>query len=301
MAKEYFEQQTIRLPDNFRQNDFLDFHRRDSEAVAERIDSDCLIKGLVLGDTPCQLQISFVPGYAQASLISATQPVTMEPDGLSKLAGHMLGLSQPIDQFERKYAREKTIGKLIRRNPGLRIPQAASAYEALVWAIIGQQISLTAAIAIRRRFIQSANVQTGSGLYCFPSSTIVAQMQPQQLKACGFSNAKIQALNGLNEWVQQQAILPETLKNDQAEQIRTELLAIKGIGPWTVNYALLRGFNWLDGSLHGDVAVRRNLHILLPDQQNIDARFTEQWLQQFSPWRALVAAHLWALQNVSGY
>ena len=34
---------------------------------------------------------------------------------------------------------------------------------------------------------------------------------------------------------------------------------LKGIGPWTVDYALLRGFARLDGSLHGDAAVRRQL------------------------------------------
>ena len=299
MSTHYREQLTIKLPDNFRQNDFLDFHHRDSEAAAERVNANSLVKGLVYGETPCQLQIKFTSDSVQATLTAENQPDTKTPESMARLINHMLGLMQPITAFEQKYAGHEMIGKLISQNSGLRIPQAASAYEALVWAIIGQQISLTAAIAIRRRFIQSANVHV-DGLYCFPSPAIVMQMHPEQLQAAGFSNTKLQALTGLNRWIQQRPPLPDMLNHDQAEQIRNELLNIKGIGPWTVNYALLRGFNWLDGSLHGDVAVRRNLKLLL-NQQDIDAKFTEQWLLPFSPWRALVAAHLWALQQTSGY
>lgn len=61
----------------------------------------------------------------------------------------------------------------------------------------------------------------------------------------------------------------------------------------------MRGFAWLDGSLHGDAAVRRYLQVLLK-QDTLTAKQTEQWLQQFSPWRALVAAHLWHSQGFSG-
>ena len=77
-------------------------------------------------------------------------------------------------------------------------------------------------------------------------------------------------------------------------EIRARLAAIRGIGPWTIEYTLLRGFGHLDGSLHGDVAVRRKLQLLLGREEQISAAETEHWLAQFTPWRALVAAHLWA-------
>lgn len=78
-------------------------------------------------------------------------------------------------------------------------------------------------------------------------------------------------------------------------QIRQQLLAVRGIGPWTVNYALLRGYGWLDGSLHGDAAVRRGLQMLLDHDGVMDENQTQKWLEGFAPWRALVAAHLWEL------
>lgn len=74
-----------------------------------------------------------------------------------------------------------------------------------------------------------------------------------------------------------------------------------GIGPWTLNYTLLRGFGWLDGSLHGDVAVRRGLQLLLESDEKITEAEAQTWLVEFSPWRALVAAHLWAAKSTLAY
>jgi 3-methyladenine DNA glycosylase/8-oxoguanine DNA glycosylase len=81
----------------------------------------------------------------------------------------------------------------------------------------------------------------------------------------------------------------------------TQLLAIPGIGPWTVNYALLRGFGYLDGSLHGDVAVRRGMQTLFGSEEKINDKKAETWLEMFSPWRALIAAHIWAAQSSTAY
>jgi len=82
-----------------------------------------------------------------------------------------------------------------------------------------------------------------------------------------------------------------------AEQIREQLLRVGGIGPWTVDYTLLRGYGWLDGSLHGDAAVRRKLQRLLGQTTKLTDAFTRGWLAEFSPWRALLAAHLWAMPD----
>lgn len=69
---------------------------------------------------------------------------------------------------------------------------------------------------------------------------------------------------------------------------------MRGIGPWTVDYVLLRGYGWLDGSLHGDATVRRGLGRLIGMTNTLDAKAVQTWLMPFAPWRALVAAHLWA-------
>ncbi|HSC84314.1 MAG TPA: 3-methyladenine DNA glycosylase 2, partial [Pseudomonas sp.] len=188
------------------------------------------------------------------------------------------------------------LGVLIASTPGLRVPQSSTPFEALSWAISGQQISLAVAISLRRKLIQLAGRAHSSGLLCYPDAPAVAALDEQQLRQAGFSQAKTQALLLLSrEIVAGNLPLEQWQAEAPAELIGERLLALRGIGPWTVDYALLRGFARLDGSLHGDVVVRRQLQRLLDAEEKLSQPFVRDWLLAFSPWRALVAAHLWAM------
>ena len=83
-------------------------------------------------------------------------------------------------------------------------------------------------------------------------------------------------------------------RTDDIEAASAALLAVKGIGPWTVNYALLRGYGYPDCSLHGDVAIRAALQRLLGEDAKPDMARTEALLAQYKPHRTMAAAHLWA-------
>lgn len=292
----------IKLPKGFRHDDVLAFHRRDGERVAERIDGKVLRKGLVWHGCPACLSLRFSgSGVAvELAIDGGVDPDSRE--SMKKMARRMLGLTQRIELFERAYTAHPQIGRLIERNAGLRVPLAPTPFEALSWAIIGQQISVGAAVSVRRKLIQAVGLRHCSGLRCFPEPRQIASMSENQLRQAGFSRAKAATLITLSQCIEQGTLpLTEWLEAPLEEQIRARLLVIRGIGPWTVNYALLRGFGCLDGSLHGDVAVRRNLQLLLGKADKVGQDEAEEWLQEFSPWRALVAAHLWAIKKTGGY
>lgn len=119
-----------------------------------------------------------------------------------------------------------------------------------------------------------------------------------QLRQAGFSRAKAQALSLLSHQVAATRLPLETWTATMpVDDMRAQLLRLHGIGPWTVDYALLRGFGWLDGSLHGDAAVRRKLQRLLGSTAALTEGFIRNWLAQFLPWRALVTAHLWSVAD----
>jgi DNA-3-methyladenine glycosylase II len=292
----------IELPGGFRRNDVLAFHRRDAQQISERIDGNVLNKAVMWNGVPACLTLRFGERVALAELAMDDQA---EQDVRQQLRGavrHMLGLTQPIEVFEQAFRRHRQIGVLIRRNGGLRVPQTATPWEALCWAITGQQISVSAAVSIRRKFIQNAGVRHSAGLWCFPDAARVADVPMNRMRKAGFSQTKANTLIELARAVADGTLPLDAWRDQPDEQhIRERLQAIRGIGPWTVSYALLRGFAWLDGSLHGDVAVRRNLQRLLQREDKLGEKEAAQWLQPFSPWRALVAAHLWAMNKIEGY
>ncbi len=292
----------IDVPANFRRGDFLAFHARDTQMIAERTTARGLRKGVLWDGYPACLSISFTAMRANV-ILAVDGPTRIEDaERLHQMVYHMLGLDQPVEHFEAQYENHPHLGPLLAGQPGLRVPQSASPFEALSWAIIGQQVSVSAAISIRRKFIQAAGVRHSNGLWCFPDAVRVIEMEAAALQQAGFSGSKTRALLELSRSIATKALpLDEWLRTLPVEEMQQHLLGVRGIGPWTVSYAMLRGFGWLDGSLHGDVAVRRNMGRLLGLEEKVTEKQAQQWLAEFSPWRALVAAHLWAMQSADGY
>ena len=292
----------IALPADYQVVEFLNFHQRDSQQLAERVSNNNLKKGFMWDNSPAYLSINFTMQQAQAQLhIETSTPNTTDIlNNWPAWLEHFLGLKQPTAAFFQQYHQHPEIGAILRKQPGLRVAQTSSPFEAISWAIIGQQISVAAALNIRRRFIELTGVQHSSGLWCYPNAQRVAAMSLEQLRNIGLSLNKARTIARISELLSTQALqFPDAVNANNIEQLRTDLLSISGIGPWTVNYTLMRGFAWLDGSLHGDAAVCRYLQVLINKEQ-LSAKQTEQWLEQFSPWRALVAAHLWQSQGFSG-
>ncbi|WON83769.1 MULTISPECIES: DNA-3-methyladenine glycosylase family protein [Chromobacterium] len=293
---------SLSLPADFRREDFMAFHRRDAQELSERVTAQSLRKGLLWRGAPACLSMDFDADAVRVGLDADAPPRDGDETVLIGMARRMLGLEQPVADFERAHRGHPQLAALLAARPGLRVPQTATPFEALVWAVTGQQISVHAAISLRRRLMQLVGNRHSGGLLCHPSPYQVAALEPDQLGLAGFSRAKTRTLLELSRQTADGSLpLQGWLDGGAPEEIAARLLAMPGIGPWTVSYALLRGYGWLDGSLHGDVAVRRGLQRLLGKAEAVSPRETEQWLQGFAPWRALVGAHLWAMQTAAGY
>lgn len=287
---------TLPLPAGYRRDDVIAFHSRDAEAVAEQVTATGLRKGILLAGAAVVLDVAFTDDVA-VCLADIDDNDNTVADLQAPLHGallNILGLRIDPRPFALLAAGDPLLAPLVRLNPGLRIVQSASPFEALTWAIIGQQINLPFAIALRRTFILQAGRQHSSGLWCYPEARDVARLAVEDLTSRKFSRAKAETVLRLARLVDDGELSLELDEAGQVEAISQALLAVKGIGPWTVNYALLRGYGYADCSLHGDVAIRAALQKLLGEESKPDMARTEQWLRQYAPHRTMAAAHLWA-------
>ncbi|MGV7208982.1 DNA-3-methyladenine glycosylase family protein [Oxalobacteraceae bacterium A2-2] len=240
-------------------------------------------------------------GAAASVTINADGALTPAAEAQARQAAlGMLGLRLDPAPFSAAVADDPLLGAIVRAQPGLRVVQSATVFEALTWAIIGQQINLPFAISLRRSFILQAGRQHSSGLWCYPAAADAARLAPEQLGGLKFSRAKAETLARFARLVADGALRLEPGPDHSIEQISAALLAVKGIGPWTVNYGLLRGYAYADCSLHGDVAIRAALHALLGGEQRPGIAQAEQFLQRYRPHRTMAAAHLWASLHPRG-
>lgn len=287
---------SLELPAGYRVQDVLAFHSRDAESVAEQVQPDAIRKGMLLGGVPVLLNVALPSASCEAD-IELPRARKMPADLAARIeaaARNILGLRIDPAPFVDFAQGDALLGPLVARQPGLRIVQSATVFEALTWAIIGQQINLPFAIALRRTFILQAGRQHQGGLWCYPEAADVARLQVEDLTSRKFSRAKAETLIRFAQLVASGELDIEERADNPIPVISKNLLAVKGIGPWTVNYALLRGYGYADCSLHGDVAIRAALQRLLGEDSKPDMARTEQILQQWQPHRTMAAAHLWA-------
>ena len=145
---------------------------------------------------------------------------------------------------------------------------------------------------MRRTLIQLAGRPHESGLWCYPEAPDVARLSLEDLTSRKFSRAKAETLLRFAGLVVDGKVVLD--RGRPLDEVVEELLAIKGIGPWTVNYALLRGYGYPDCSLQGDVAVRTAFHRLLGGEERPGISATEKLLERYVPHRTMAAAYLWA-------
>ncbi|QJE00866.1 DNA-3-methyladenine glycosylase 2 [Massilia forsythiae] len=285
----------IALPPGYRRQDAIAFHGRDREALAERVSEDRLRKGVLLDGAPVLLDIAFEDGWARCSVDVANGLADADgapPARAQAALLNTLGLRIDPAPFACAVQDDPLFGPLVRRVGSLRVIQSATVFEALTWAIMGQQINVAFAIALRRSFILLAGRRHPDGLWCYPEAADVARLDVEQLTPHKFSRAKAETLLRLARLAADGAVSLD--RDADLGGISARLLAVKGIGPWTVNYALLRGYGYPDCSLHGDVAVRSAIGRLLDMPERPSMAEAEAFLQNYRPHRTMAAAYLWA-------
>jgi 3-methyladenine DNA glycosylase/8-oxoguanine DNA glycosylase len=245
-----------------------------------------LKKALLIEGEPSLVEISFQTNTAAVCV-----------DGGNSFAAHravvrMLGIDSEASAFERQFAEDPLLGALFERQRGLRIPLTPEPWEAIAWAIMGQQISLKAAVALRRELITALGSPHASGLRAHPSAKDVAELDVEALRKLKFSRSKAEYLIAAAKAVASGELPVANLRDFSAKHSARLLGNVRGIGPWTIQYAFLRGFGFADCLPSGDAGLAQGLGRLCgqrPDEAQI-----RETMSRFAPWRSLATYHVWA-------
>ncbi|MFW6195156.1 MAG: DNA-3-methyladenine glycosylase 2 [Chloroflexota bacterium] len=180
---------------------------------------------------------------------------------------------------------------------GLHIPLAASLFEALAWAVLGQQISAHAAKALRTRVIERYGAATGTanpGMRAFPGPEALADADLAELRALGLSKRKAEYLTDIAHGFASGKLTCEHLKEGSDEEVAERLRGLRGVGPWTAQWILLRGLGREDAFPAGDVALQRVLGELVRC-----SAFTEKEVRDFAesyrPYRGYLTVYVFAV------
>ncbi|HEX8861240.1 MAG TPA: AlkA N-terminal domain-containing protein [Actinomycetes bacterium] len=181
------------------------------------------------------------------------------------------------------------LAPLVEAHPGLRVPGAVDGFEMAVRAIIGQRISVAGATTLTGRLVAALGeplaTPDGGLTRRFPTPERLAEAE---LDTPGVTRARARALRALAA-----AVVKGDLElHPGADRAHTTaaLLALPGVGPWTVGYVAMRALGDPDAFPVADLGLRHALRARgLPDDPTAITDRAERW----RPWRAYATQHLW--------
>jgi len=161
-------------------------------------------------------------------------------------------------------------------------------YGALVRAIVGQQLSTSAARSIYNRLTARYGGTT-------PSPSELRADDPEAVRvAAGLSKAKVNFLRDLAERIESGSLVLEELDRLPDEEVAARLLQVKGVGQWTVDMFLIFHLGRPDVLPVGDLGIRRAAMIEYRLRKLPEGKRLITLARPWRPWRSVASWYLWA-------
>jgi DNA-3-methyladenine glycosylase II len=208
----------------------------------------------------------------------------------------MWGFAADLAACEAALAADPVISPLVLHYHGQRLVSDPDLYEALVVAILGQQISVRAAHAIRTRLMHALGARLtyeGEEYHIYPTPAVLLQTGAEGLRALGSSRTKARYLLELAERAQAGLLDAASFDNLSDEDAIARLCEIPGIGRWTAEVALMFGLGRLDVFPAADVGLWNAAHRLLNTPTRPNERDLRALSDRWHPWRSYAALYLW--------
>ncbi|MMZ57551.1 DNA-3-methyladenine glycosylase [compost metagenome] len=180
---------------------------------------------------------------------------------------------------------------------GLRNVGIPDLFEAICWGIIGQQINLTFAYTLKRRLVENFGRHVeckGERYWIFPSPHNIAALTVEDLAVLRMTVKKCEYLIGVAQLMVEGKLTKERLLDagdyKKAEKMLTK---IRGIGPWTANYVLMRCLRIPSAFPIDDVG----LHNAIKYLRGMENKPTKEEILQLSAtwtnWESYATFYLW--------
>jgi len=283
----------LHLPAGYRAQEILAYHGRDPESPCERVDGKRLFKALMTPEGAAVLEMALEGEGAWCRVHAPNRLSSGSMAALHRASLRMLGLTSDVSSFEGRSRQDAKIASLVSPRRGLRVPLIATNFDALCWAIVGQQINVKFAASLRREILNLAGIEADGGMRAHPDPERVANLDRAVLAGRRFSRSKIDYLTGAACEVAEGRLDIEELSQGSARAAEMKLISIRGIGTWTARYVQLRtGF--ADSAPVGDAALAAALQRVHTLEERPNSEEAERLMQTFSPHRSLATTHLWA-------
>lgn len=272
--------------------------RRRAVNLIDRWDGECYRRALVMSGSTTEIAVTQhgKPESPRLRVSLTGEEVTSEArETAIAVLERLLGLKIDLKPFYRLAAADSKLSPLVARFRGLKPPRFPNLFETLANAVACQQMSLSLGILLLNRLAEKfgAEVETSAGTaHVFPEPAVLAAQQPDAFRQLGFSRQKGRSLIALAQTCMGGVVTGQDLEHLGDADVVKRLLTLRGIGRWSAEYALLRGFGRLNVYPGDDVGARNNLRRWLRLRKPLDYNGVRRVTNKWQPYSGFVYFHM---------
>ncbi|WP_214797978.1 MULTISPECIES: DNA-3-methyladenine glycosylase [unclassified Exiguobacterium] len=273
----------------------LVFLSRSNQEVLHFTTDEAIQKLMRIGERLILVELQGEQGHIRV-VFPVDDVSEMEMESIEREVRDWLDLDRDLTPFEAMGAEDELLAPLIEAHRGLRMIGFPDLFEALTWAIIGQQITLSFAYTIKRRFVErygEQRVVEGRTYWTFPRAERIASLEPEALRELQFSRRKAEYIIDIAREITGGTLSKSALQSQSSTDTRQRLLAIRGVGEWTADYVLMKCFQDASAFPVADVGLHQAIQHRLGTTEKPTIEEVRRYGESWKGWEGYATFYLW--------
>ncbi|MED1202772.1 DNA-3-methyladenine glycosylase family protein [Heyndrickxia acidicola] len=283
-------------PKEFNFEECLVFLGRSDKEILHQIKDGSLFKLLKVRGELIVCKIGCENGFIKIEFPISPPPVALREE-IAAYIGEWFDLSQELGEFYMTAGNDKLMQKLASTYYGLRMICIPDLFEAITWAIMGQQINLSFAYTLRERFVKhfgESLIFNGETYWLYPEYEKIAALDVEDLTTLQFTARKAEYIIGVAKAMTNGELSKEKLlQNREYQQVKHSLMALRGIGAWTADYVMMKCLHIPTAFPLADVGLHNALKLQLGLERKPTIDEIKELSANWAGWEAYATFYLW--------
>jgi DNA-3-methyladenine glycosylase II len=287
---------TIVPPADFNMKECLVFLGRSDQELLHHLEGEYLYKLIKIENELILLKISSDCNRLKIEF-PHTRPSERHFEEINAYVCELFDLERELSGFYEMASKDPVLQQITSKQYGLRMIGIPDLFEALTWAIMGQQINLTFAYTLKKRFIELYGEKLeheGRTFWLYPGPERIASLKVDDLRKLQFTTRKAEYVITVAEAMSSGKLSKEKLQSlKEPGKQREALIQLKGVGAWTADYVMMKcllepaAFPIADVGLHN--AIKSQLQLEKKPSVDEIMKLAKHW----SGWEAYATFYLW--------
>lgn len=278
----------IPLPAEFDMKANLGYLKRSNNECMYEIENDIIRRVIAIGEIQTLVQLKVIDNKQMIvhPLAGTKLDETRQRTEVADYVREWFDLDNDLTPFYEMGIDDLLLKMPVKEFYGLRLIGIPDLFEALCWGVLGQQINLAFAYTLKKQFVEKFGdfiEWHGKKYWIFPTYQRIAQLTPNDLADIKMTVKKSEYIIGIAQLMASGELSKEKLiEAGNFKEVEKSLIKIRGIGPWTANYVLMRCLRFPTAFPIDDVGLINAIKTLL----NMDRKPSKDEILTLSiPWK----------------